>query len=187
MSTVKKHAGNPLGDLSAEHDHTMLDVAFYETPDSRSLVETSDKSVVVGRRGTGKSALAYYLGKYWHGAPKTRVVELALEEDQVIGLGTLIKKFGTSYRLITAGCKIVWRYCLAMEITLALSPNFKFAKADDQGLLGEHLKTWRSSGNSASARLRRLMQTVVGNSQEPEQLIADLAEKLPPRYFVWVA
>lgn len=178
MSILKKHAGNPLGDLRAEHDHAMLDVAFYETPDYKSLVETGDKTVVVGRRGTGKSALAYYLGKFWHGVPKTRVIELTLEEDQVIGLGPLLKKFGTNYRLITAGCKLVWRYCLAMEIALELSPHFKFAKSDDNGVLANHLKTWRSFGNSATTRLRRLMQTMVASTQEPEQLIADLAEKL---------
>jgi hypothetical protein len=178
MSTAKNHAGNLLGDLAAERDHIMLDAAFYRTPDYLTLVESNAKAVVVGRRGTGKSALAYCLAKYWHDAPKTRIVEVALEEDQVIGLGPLIKRFGASYKFISVGCKIAWRYCLAMEVATQLSLHFKFEKADDTGLLARHLKTWRSYGSAAPARLRRLLDSMVSGKDEPERLIADLAINL---------
>jgi ABC-type transport system involved in cytochrome c biogenesis ATPase subunit len=36
----------------------MLDRWFVETPDYRTLIETSDRTIVAGRHGTGKSALA---------------------------------------------------------------------------------------------------------------------------------
>jgi hypothetical protein len=48
---------NPLGDIRAENDYVMLDQVFYETPDYRSLIEDHTRRIVVGRRGTGKSAL----------------------------------------------------------------------------------------------------------------------------------
>ena len=48
---------NPLGDTTAENDNKMLSSAFIETPDFRTLIESDDRTVVVGRRGTGKSAL----------------------------------------------------------------------------------------------------------------------------------
>ena len=56
---------NVLGDIRAEHDKQMLELAFYETPNYRTLIESSERPIVVGRRGTGKSALCNQLKKYW--------------------------------------------------------------------------------------------------------------------------
>ena len=179
MSVARKHAGNPLGDVQAESDHSMLDVAFYTTPDYLSLIETSDKTIVVGRRGSGKSALAYQLFKHCHSVEKTRVLQISLEQDQVIGLGPLIGQlFGEQYRLICAGCRLSWRYCLSMEVALELSPYYKFAKADNTGILARHLNKWRKLGNTASYRFRRFLQTLVGTGERPEQLIAELSSKV---------
>ncbi|MGH8500714.1 MAG: hypothetical protein ACRERV_18165, partial [Methylococcales bacterium] len=55
---------NALGDLRAEADSLMLQKAFLETADFRTLIETSDRTVVVERRGTGKSALTLQLEKF---------------------------------------------------------------------------------------------------------------------------
>lgn len=74
-----------LGDLRAELDHEMLDLAFVETPDYRTLLESIGGKVVVGRRGTGKSALTYQLTKHWAHEKSNIVITLAAEEDQVIG------------------------------------------------------------------------------------------------------
>ena len=54
-STIKSRA-NILGDLRAEFDHRMLQSAFLETADYKTLIDTTDRPIVVGRRGTGKSA-----------------------------------------------------------------------------------------------------------------------------------
>lgn len=54
----------------------MLEVAFCETPDCRTLVESTDRPIVVGRRGTGKSALCYQLAKYWKKGINTTVITL---------------------------------------------------------------------------------------------------------------
>jgi len=178
MSGVTKHGGNPLGDLRAELDHAMLDVAFFPTPDYLGLIESSDKTVVVGRRGTGKSALAYQLSKYWQGVENTRVVRVTLEEDQVIGLKPLIEHFGRTYRLIRAGCKLAWRYCLFMEIALDLSTYFKFAKADEGGVLAQHVKRWRECGNGPSARMRKILQMLLDKEERPENHIANLSDGL---------
>ena len=56
---------NILGDLRAEADHAMLQSAFLETADYKTLIETTDRPIVIGRRGTGKSALAYQLKQHW--------------------------------------------------------------------------------------------------------------------------
>jgi hypothetical protein len=54
---AKKVTGNVLGALTAEADTAMLSTAFYESRNYRELVGGSDFRFVVGRRGTGKSAL----------------------------------------------------------------------------------------------------------------------------------
>ena len=87
---------NPLGDIRAEHDHIMLDQAFYETPEYRSLIEEHTRRVVVGRRGTGKSALFYQLQKHWNATPKTLVVELSPSETDVIGLRPFVRLSATN-------------------------------------------------------------------------------------------
>src|SRR6266403_758675 len=67
---------NPLGDIRAENDHEMLDKVFYETPDYLSILEEHKRRIVVGRRGTGKSAMFYKLQSHWHAEPKTVQIEL---------------------------------------------------------------------------------------------------------------
>lgn len=62
MKTVRPNA---LGDVRAEADDKMLRQAFVETPDYRALIESHDRIIVVGRRGTGKSALVQQLHRYW--------------------------------------------------------------------------------------------------------------------------
>ena len=56
---------NPLGDIRAESDDVMLQHAFVETPEYKTLVATTDRPIVVGRRGAGKSALLHGLNRYW--------------------------------------------------------------------------------------------------------------------------
>lgn len=55
---------NPFGDTTAENDKKMLGSAFIETADFRTLIETDDRTIVVGRRGTGKSALFIQLNEH---------------------------------------------------------------------------------------------------------------------------
>lgn len=48
---------NALGEHTAENDTKNLDQSFIETTEYRSVLETKDRCVIVGRRGTGKSAM----------------------------------------------------------------------------------------------------------------------------------
>jgi len=54
---IMQQLGNLLGSTQAEADQEMLSQAFIETADYLSLLHTKDFSYVVGRRGTGKSAI----------------------------------------------------------------------------------------------------------------------------------
>src|SRR5258708_27515808 len=96
MATRYQITPNSLGDLRAEAD-TLLGKAFLETADYRTLIETSDRAIVVGRRGTGKSALTLRLQRYWQEAERVEVLKLAPEEHQIIGLRPLVQLFGSSF------------------------------------------------------------------------------------------
>jgi Cdc6-like AAA superfamily ATPase len=85
--------GNSLGDIRAESDTNMLEKAFWETADYKSILESSDRCIVVGRRGTGKSALVHMLSKKWKTKPKTVVITIAPEEEQIIGLRDVFSIF----------------------------------------------------------------------------------------------
>ena len=65
-----KLRANPLGEQTAENDKNLLISSFIETPEYRSLLESRDSTVVVGRRGTGKSAMYLKLAEVWGGAKK---------------------------------------------------------------------------------------------------------------------
>jgi len=56
--------GNLLGGARAETDSMMLESAFIATYDFQALANTIDFNFVVGRRGTGKSALFFKVSEY---------------------------------------------------------------------------------------------------------------------------
>jgi len=169
---------NLLGDVRAEADASMLDVAFYETPDYRTIIESSDRSVVVGRRGTGKSATAYKLNGYWSKIQKTLVIQLAADEDQIIGIRPLIQYFGESFKLLRAGSKIAWRYALLLEVAEALSHKYKYKKADGAEYLETHLANWRRNQYGFSAKLKDCLASAIDKSETAENIIGGLAQKL---------
>ncbi len=122
----------------------MLSRAFLETADYRTLVETSDRMIVVGRRGTGKSAMALQLRAFLDRDADTAVVTIVPEEHQTIGLRPLAARFGTRFGLIRAGARIAWRYALAMETALALSPVYSFRDRPGYAVLAPHLNPLRA-------------------------------------------
>jgi len=117
--------GIKLGDIRAENDIKMLDGAFLETDDYKAILSSPDRLVVVGRRGTGKSALVYSLNKYWRTQKKTWVISIIPDEAQIIGLRDIVALFGDNFLHIKAGSKLAWRYAIYMELITTLSTNYK--------------------------------------------------------------
>ncbi|MBI3894333.1 MAG: ATP-binding protein [Acidobacteria bacterium] len=156
----------------------MLNKAFLETPDYRTLIETSDRIVVVGRRGTGKSALAIALEKYWRNVERTKLLKLTPEEHHVIGARPLIQLFGGSFSRIRAGSKLLWRYSLMMEAAHALAPRFSFSHTKEYELLKAPIETWLRRGPTIPDRFTRLLKDAVDPSRSPEERIGDLPIKL---------
>jgi hypothetical protein len=175
--TVPKNI-NVLGDIRAEHDKHMLELAFYETPDYRTLIESTDRPIVVGRRGTGKSALCYQLKKYWRKGRNTTVVEIVPEEDQVIGIRPSLGRFGNKYNQIKAGARIAWKYAILLETATHLLDQKKVYKIDIPGIVDRHVHSWRQLGSSFTSRVRELLRQRIRATDSAESIISSLAAAL---------
>lgn len=166
---------NAFGDVRAENDHGTLDSSFYEWQDYKTLFESADRFIVVGRRGTGKSALTYQLKKVW-GSRKSPIILIAPNEEEVIGLRPLASSFGSTVSRIRAGVKIAWRYALLMETALLLHDDYKAKReVESRPALLAHVKNWRSKGDSCISRLRLTLRESLRSLETEEERIADVS------------
>ncbi|NNM84437.1 MAG: ATP-binding protein [Phycisphaerales bacterium] len=155
----------------------MLDRAFYRSADYKSLIESAERTLVVGRRGTGKSALVYRLTTEWNKLERTSIVQLAPEEDQIASLRERLSRFGDGFTHARAASKIAWRYALLMEVTENLAVFGKAASALTP-LLREHLARWRRPYAGVSAKLRNTLQALSDQQLSAADRLGDLAQKL---------
>jgi hypothetical protein len=170
--------GNILGDIRAEQDTIMLDNAFWESADYKSLLESYDRPIIVGRRGTGKSALAYRLSKYWSNKPKTAIIKISPEEEQVIGLREIFEQFGDKYLHIKAGTKMAWRYAIYMEVIIDLGNHYKFKSNLDISQIRDHFKFWGNKRQSISTKIRHKLKSIFNENESTQSRIAELSDKL---------
>lgn len=169
---------NIFGDVRAEYDHSMLDTSFHESQNYRTLIESRDRFIVVGRRGTGKSALTYRLSKDWS-IRKFCTITIAPTEEEVIGLRPVSELFGSTVTRIRAGVKLAWRYALLMEIAVLCERNYKTAaQIHKYEILKNHLKAWTGKGSGPFVRLRAVLREVLQGTTNPEDRIADLSSLL---------
>ncbi|KYZ84462.1 hypothetical protein A3Q32_09050 [Alcanivorax sp. KX64203] len=174
---------NILGDPRAEHDKEMLGKAFLETADYRTLLETSgDRCLVVGRRGTGKSALAYKLKQHWRSAPKIKVASLSPDEDQMIGLRGATKYFGGDFKTLRAGSRVIWKYAFIMEAIGLLLLDYKSKKYSHYAILKKELDEWTESRQGVADRVRRKLKAVVNSEDSVEDRVGAIAGDLQIRF-----
>ena len=169
---------NPLGDIRAEYDHEMLDQAFYETPEYRSLIEEHTRRIIVGRRGTGKSALFYRLQRHWSKANKTTVIELTPSETDVIGLRPFVSLFGKKPSYLRAACTIAWQYAILLEIITFIRNNYKVRSETELQKLPSIARAWQSRGSSIASRLLNALDEKVNISESIEKRVSSLTQAL---------
>jgi len=177
MEDLNKKA-NLFGDARAENDHEMLDLSFYEGQDYKTLHESNDRFIVVGRRGTGKSALTYKLQKQFK-EKKEYTIVIAPNEEEMLGLRAIATQFGDSVTRIRSGIKLAWRYALLMEIGSRLEVYYKTENAvANTTYLQSELKKWKNSGNTTIEKLRLILRGAISSISSPEDRIADLPKIL---------
>jgi len=168
----------PLGDITAESDHEMLQKAFYESPDYKTIIESSNRSIIVGRRGTGKSAINYKLIQYWKNAQNTYVFPLDAEETQIIGIRELIKIFGENFSYIKAGAKLLWRYAIYMEIATWIFNHYKYSKNFDTYGFFQDIIFWNKERGCFTLKARKKLKLIIDCNKSPETIISELGELL---------
>jgi len=177
MGVIMQLRANMFGDVRAEHDHQFLDHSFYEWQDYRAMFESNDRFIIVGRRGTGKSALTYRISEDSH--DRRFSIVIAPNEEEVIGLRPVASLFGSTVSRIRAGVKIAWRYALLLEVGLVFWESYKTRREVElRPVLLAHLKNWRASGGSCIERLRAIMRDSLKAIEKEEDRIADLASIL---------
>ena len=170
---------NPLGDVRAEADHAMLSQAFFETPDYLTLLDSYDKVVVVGRRGTGKSALTYQLQLQWSSVRTNTVVLIAPDEHHTLALRPWLTRLGTSFLPIKASIRLLWRYGLILAAAQALTTKFKLKDAiAESPTLIQHLNHWGKPDQTFFDKIRSLMKRHVREEIERDEMIGHLADVL---------
>lgn len=169
---------NALGDTTAENDQKMLTDAFVPTADFRTLIETDERTVVVGRRGTGKSALYFQLQKYWADDKKVVVLCFSPEDSEIIGFRSLLKPFSTSFNLARASTRLLWRYAMLMEIAAYIRGNYKLGHlVEEDDTLREHLQRWASVKGNLLTKCRHIAKIFLSSSS-PEEAVGDLPGNL---------
>jgi hypothetical protein len=177
MTTRAMEHANPLGDLRAEADR-LLAQSFLETPDYTMLLATTERFIVVGRRGTGKSALFLMFTKYWSNDKHCSLIRWSPEEDQVLGLRPVFRHFGEAFTPIKAACKTATEAALLLDFLGALSAHYKFHKSPSADYVFSRLHAWKQSGQDTTERLRRTIQSHLADDQAPELQVANLGHAL---------
>jgi hypothetical protein len=120
--------GNLLGAPRAEADTTMLEKAFVKTKDFLALSETDDFNFIVGRRGTGKSALFAKLAEKISSRGDTVLIQTAPEEHHAAELNGLLVRYATDYIGVRRIAKLLWKAELLLSVISHKCTHYKKAK-----------------------------------------------------------
>ena len=124
--------GNVLGAARAEADNEMLSRAFVETSDFQALRTTDHFNFVVGRRGTGKTALFLRCLDEFEQDKKIFAHMLKPEEHHSLALVSLLRKLGDgSYRTVRSITRILWRGSVLLSVAGDLCNHWKYRQNAD--------------------------------------------------------
>nr|WED67601.1 ATP-binding protein [Pectobacterium colocasium] len=192
-----------LGEQTAENDGKLLLENFIETPEYRSVIETKDSTVVVGRRGTGKSAMFAKLSNHWGSQKATNIIAIAPEDYQTIGFRGLFKIFEKKYSYVRTVAKIAWKYGMLMEILEHLSRSFKTKdKIRDYPAVQQQLKKWNIQNRDFFSRITYILVPFLKIDEEVElkigslynfldidkleQCVSELLKQSPVRFYILI-
>ena len=178
-----KGRGNVLGNDRAEADAAMLSCAFVETPEYFSLTGSRDHHIVVGRRGTGKSALFIKLSDLWSQDKNVLLLRIEPTEEEIDGRRRCALSLANSYLQIRGFCKIAWKTLIFLEILRQIRGHYRFARMRSE--LTDQMKEcerWeRLPGRSNCDRLHLLIKNVL-SAHKDDQLFSPESVTLWPFY-----
>ena len=121
---------NVLGVARAEADNEMLQRAFVETSDFQALRNTDDFNFIVGRRGTGKTALFLRGLEEFERDKKIFAHRLKPDEHDSLALLSLLRKLGDgSYREVRPIARVLWRGSILLSVAKSLCKHWKYRRS----------------------------------------------------------
>lgn len=170
--------GTLLGAAQAEADTQMLKRAFIETADYQALRFTSDFNYVVGRRGTGKSAIFGRLKEEFASDTSAILLAESPQDYEMLELQSLLAPLSDEYRKLRPTTRLLWAAHFLLESVKAVAKHYRFSKSLHALFLREYLaKHGISSGVSATAHCTATLRDVLRESPSIEQLPGVLATK----------
>ena len=170
------HTGNLLGSPRAETDTMMLRDAFLHTSDYALLTQSKDRNFVVGRRGTGKSALFQKVTEYYRKARQTFVLSGQPTEYEAIRLQHLVSRNGASYKHMRATCRVAWTIHILAWVAEKLCDHYKIIKSGHGSFLATYLSERRLQLSDKSVdRCADLIEHGLASGAEPAELPGKLA------------
>jgi len=150
-SGIQDLVGNVLGAARAEADSKMLDRAFVETADYRALIYTRDFNHVVGRRGTGKSALFQKTADFFCNDKNTFLVASRPAEHETLTLQTALHDMGAEYRSGRAILRLAWKIDVLLSVFEA-THHYRLQRIPEQSYIQAYKDTHAALSAPAGAQ-----------------------------------
>ena len=171
---------NRLGDARAEKD-LLLDSAFIQTAEYQLLLHQRSGYVVVGRRGTGKSALFKELKLAFSELHKYQVISLEPDGNEIYPIHAIIRQLSANdadYDALHEVATTLCRYAILLEILtdhVAARKNiYSLLDNKDRELLKYQLDLWSSNGTGMLERLYCRVKPFLDSQRDTGMLLGEL-------------
>jgi hypothetical protein len=168
---MQQKLGNLLGSAQAEADRLMLARAFIETADYQALLHTTDFSYVVGRRGTGKSAIFQKLTEVFAHDTGLILISEEPQDFEMLQLYALLARVSSDYRILRATSRLLWTVNFLLRSASAVVQHYRFTKSIHSFLLLDYLQEHRTFlKESGAANCIAILRPIIDLSPSPEEI-----------------
>ena len=171
--------GNILGAARAEADLEMLGSAFVQTHDFSVLTKTHDFNFVVGRRGTGKTALFIKVSEYFKKDKHIILYQVKPEEYSMLSFRSTLEHLKSDYRSNRSNSRICWRAKLLIGVLNNLRKNWKVTRSSDYTDLLTYYSSNRDLCNQDFLdRLNQILEIAVQKAKSVGEIPKIIAESV---------
>lgn len=177
--SLASRVGHVLGDSRAEGDKEMLGRAFLQTTDYRALVETRDFNFVVGRRGTGKSALANKIYEHFSKNKEVYLIAYVPTEEHVIGLQERLLQITSDYSIARSITRFLWRTQILLSVAEKITSHYKASKLDRLKDINDYLQKYGLLRRlAATQQCQELLKMHVSPKSAGRAALVELSEAI---------
>lgn len=177
----QRSSGHILGDSRAEKDK-VLDKAFVVTADYKALVGTTDFNFIVGRRGTGKSALFRKVQEHYANQKSVILIKCVAEEHHTAAFQLVLADAASDYSNARSISRLVWRTQLLLAVANKLSAHYKFARVEQSKNISRYLDRLGDAVAQESPldACAQLVKKQLPTGLKDRTAFVDLSERLRP-------